>query len=41
MFSGIKTVEDMESELSGIFQVKLHQKYSAWVPGNPFYVYEG
>ena len=31
----------MESELSGIFSVSLHQKYSAWVPGDPFYAYEG
>ena len=34
--------ESMESEVSGIFISKSgHQKYSAWVPGDPFYVYEG
>ena len=34
----------MESELSGIFQVSSktsHQKYSAWVPGDPIYANEG
>ena len=34
--------EFMESEHSGIFQVELvTKKYSAWVFGDPFYVYEG
>ena len=32
----------IESELSGIFRVKIsRQKYSASVPGDPFYAYEG
>ena len=43
MFSGIKIEEFMESEHSGIFQVKLVIKNvaSAWVLGDPFYAYEG
>ena len=41
MFSGIKMEEYMESELSGILQVKLVTKYSVWVPRDPIYAYEG
>ena len=33
--------EYMESELSGILQVKLVTKYSVWVPRDPIYAYEG
>ena len=42
MFSSIKMEEYMEPELSGIFLSKNgRQKYSAWIPGHPFYAYEG
>ena len=41
MFSGMKMKEYMESELSGIFWVIGCQKYSAWVPGDQFYAYDG
>ena len=31
----------MKPELSGIFGVKNgREKYSAWIPGDPFYAYE-
>ena len=34
--------ECMESDIFGIFFSKSgHQKYSAWVRGDPFYAYEG
>ena len=36
MFSSIELEEYVESELSDIFD-----KYCAWVPGDPFYAYEG
>lgn len=42
MFSTMEIEEDIESELSGIFRVKLvAKKYSTWAPGDPFYAYEG
>ena len=42
MFSSIKMEGYMEPELSGIFLSKKgSQKYTAWVPGDPFYAYEG
>ena len=41
MFSSIKIEEYMEPELSGIFWVKSHQKYSTWILGGPFYANEG
>ena len=42
MFSTIKMEEYMEFELPGIFWVKLVTKnMGAWVPGDPFYAYEG
>ena len=42
MFSSIRMEEYMESELSGIFLSKTGlQKYRTWVPGDPFYAYEG
>ena len=41
MFSSIKMEEDMESELSELSSKTSHQKYSAWVHGEPIYAYEG
>ena len=42
MFSIIKMEEYMEPELSGIFLSKNGcQKYSAWVPEDPFYACGG
>ena len=39
MSSGYKIKEHMESELSGIFQLKLVAKNGIWFLRDPFYVY--
>ena len=40
-FSGKKIKEHLESELSGIFQLKLVSKIGVWFFRDPFYVHTG
>ena len=41
MFSGKKIKENVESELSGNFELKLVVKNGSWVPRDPLYISTG